>query len=242
MNSSIAGTDAFAIRCYIRPRPIRVAYLVDEDGYSDRILDAVFAECFSRWGGRYSLVVPCGGGKPRPAYMPWLEVYDPDIVYVYGAIDEAMIADLHERLGPAFLSKHEPYGDETQDARDFRPRLPLHCLTSLSAVPQYARAHPPSAPQPKFIVDYGPGYSGDRFVDDNFGTPDGSFLSWPLPGDLADALRAITLVPGELDPRFGIRLKGETVSDPASLLRAMAQNKRSLGLAQLVVCHVSIFG
>ena len=233
MNSSIAGTDTFAIRCYVRPRPIRVAYLVDENEYSGRILDAVFAECCSRWGGRYSLVVPCEGGKPRLAYMPWLEVYDPDVVYVYGDIDEPMIANLHERLGPAYLSKHDVYDNEPRDATDFRPRLPLDCLTSLSVVPQYARAHPPSAPQPKFIVDYGPGYSSDRFVDDNFGTPGGSFFSWPLSADLADGLRAITLVAGELDPRLGIRLKGETVSDVASLLHAMAESKRSLGLAQL---------
>ena len=233
MNSSVAGTDASAIRCYVRPRPIRVAYLVDENEYSQQILDAVFAECFSRWGGRYSLVVPSEGGKPEPAYMPWLEAYDPDVVYVYGDIEEPAVADLHERLGPAYVSKHDAYDGEPRNAPDFRPRLPLDCLTSLSLIPQYTRAHPPSAPRPRFIVDYGPGYGGDRFVDDNFGTAWGSFLSSPLPGDLADGLQAITLVPGEPDPRVGIRLKGETVHDVASLLRAMAENRRSLGVAQL---------
>ena len=229
----VAGTDTSAIRCYVRPRPIRVAYLVDEDDYSDKVLDAVFAECFSRWGGRYSLVVPCEGGKPRSAYMPWLEVYDPDVIYVYGEIDEPMIANLQERLGPAYLSKHDVYEDEPRNDSDFRPRMPMDCLTSLSLVPHYARAHPPSAPRPKFIVDYGPGYPRDRFVDDNFGTPGRSFSSWPLSADLADGLQAITLVPAELDPRFGLRLKGETVCGVVPLLRVMAENRRSLGLAQL---------
>lgn len=233
MNSSTAGTDASTIRCYVRPRPIRVAYLVDEGEYSDRILDAVFAECFSRWGGRYSLVVPSEGGRPRPAYMPWLEVYDPDVVYVYGDIDEVVVTNLHDRLGPAYLSRHDAYDDEPRNDSDFRPRLPLNCLTSLSLVPQYARAHPPSTPRPRFVVDYAPGYARDRFVDDNFGTSWGSFLSWPLPGDLADGLQAITLVAGEPDPRSGIRVKGETVHDVASLLRAMAANRRSLGVAQM---------
>ena len=232
-NSSIVGTCPSTIRCYVRPRPTRVAYLVDENEYSDGILDQVFAECFSRWGGRYSLVVPCEGGKPRSVYMPWLAVYDPDVVYVYGDIDDVIIADLHERLGPAHLTRHEVYDGQPQTPSNFRPKLPLNCLTSLSLVPHYARVHPTSAPRPRFIVDYGPDYAGDRFVDDNFGTAWGSFLSSPLPGDLADALQAITLVPRELDPRLGIRLKGETVHDVASLLHAMAKNRRSLGLAQL---------
>ena len=117
MSSLNIGSNACVAHGYIRQRPIRVAYLVDEGEHANKILDAVFAECYWRWGGRYSLVVPCEEGKPRHAYMPWLEAYDPDIVYVYSDIHEAMIADLHERLGPAFLSKHEPYGDEQRDCQ-----------------------------------------------------------------------------------------------------------------------------
>ena len=199
------------------------------------MLDAVFAECHTRWGGRYTLVVPCEHGEPRPAYMPWLEAYDPDIIYVYSDLDEAVIADLHERFGPAFLSKHEPSDNGERDTRYFRPDLPLNCLTSLSIAPQYTRTYPASAPQPMLVVEYGPGQIHDRFVDDNFGTPYSCFGSWPLPSDLADALRAITLIPDELlrDPPPGLHLEGETVPDTVSLLRTMAEKRNSFGLAQL---------
>lgn len=33
-------------------RPLRVAYLVDLGDCPDSLLDEVFSECFSRWGGR----------------------------------------------------------------------------------------------------------------------------------------------------------------------------------------------
>ncbi len=222
-------------RGFIRPRPIRVSYLVEDGEHSDVMLDAVFAECHTRWGGRYTLIVPCEHGEPRPAYMPWLEAYDPDIIYVYSDLDEAVIAGLHERFGPAFLLKHEPYDNGERDSRYFRPELPLNGLTSLSTAPQYTRTYPASAPQPMLVVDYGPSQINDRFVDDNFGTPYSGFGSWPLPSDLADALRSITLIPDESlrNPHLSLPLEGETVPDTVSLLRAMAEKRNSFGLAQL---------
>lgn len=227
--------DTYMPRGFLRPRPIRVAYLVEDGEHADVMLDAIFAECHTRWGGRYSLVVPCEGGAPLPSYMPWLEAYDPDIIYAYNEFDEAAISSLHELLGPAFLLKHEPHDDRERDRRYFRPELPLECLTSLSVAPQYARLSPPSAPQPMFVVDYLPGQPGDRFVDDNFGTPYRCFGWWPIPDQLADALRAIYLASEELlrEPHRGRRPDGETVPDTASLLRAMADKRNSFGLAQL---------
>ena len=130
--------------------------------------------------------------------MPWLEVYDPDIIYAYSELDEATVANLHERLGPAYLLKHESHDHGERDKRYFRPKLPLECLTSLSVAPQYARVFPPSSPQPILIVDYLPGQLRDRFVDDNFGTPFNCFGSWPLPDHLSDALRVISLASVEL--------------------------------------------
>lgn len=222
-------------RGFLRPRPIRVAYLVEDGQHADVMLDAVFADCYARWGGRYSLVVPCEHGTPRSAYMPWLEAYDPDIIYAYIELDNAVVANLHERLGPAYLLRHEPYGDRERDRRYFRPERPLDCLTSLSVALQYARAFPPSAPQPMLVVDCLPGQPPDRFVDDNFGTTLGCFGQWPLPDHLADALRTITLASDELlrDQCRGHRSVGETASDTVTLLRTMAEKRNSFGLAQL---------
>ena len=199
------------------------------------MLDAVFANCHARWGGRYSLIVPCEHGMPRTSWLPWLEAYDPDIIYAYTDLDEAAITKLHERFGPAFLIRHEPYGDGERDQRYFRPELPLECLTCLSVAPQYARAHPLSSPQPMLVVDRLPGQPRDRFIDDNFGTPYDCFGRWPLPDHLADALQAITVASDELlaNPRHGYRPTGETVPDAAALLQTMAKRRNSFGLAQL---------
>ena len=227
--------DNYVPRCFLRPRPIRVAFLVEDGEYAEVMLDAVFANCHTRWGGRYSLVVPCENGAPRSAWLHWLDVYDADIIYAYTDLDEAAVTSMQERFGPAFLTKHEPYGDGNRNQRYFRPELPLECLTSLSVAPQYARAHPPSAPRPMLVVDYLPGQPSDRFIEDNFGTPLGCFGSWPLPDHLSDALRSIALASDELlaDQRRAIHPTGDTVPDIATLLRSLAEKRNSFGLAQL---------
>jgi hypothetical protein len=43
------------VAAYTRPRPIRVAFLVDENEHWAVMLDAIFANCYSRWGGRFNL-------------------------------------------------------------------------------------------------------------------------------------------------------------------------------------------
>ena len=198
-------------------------------------LDAVFANCHSRWGGRYSLVVPCKNSVPRSAWLPWVNVYDPDIIYAYTDLDQVAVTAMQEQIGPAFLTKHEPHDDRDRNQRYFRPRLPLECLTSLSVAPQYALAHPQSAPQPMIVVDYLPGQPSDRFVDDNFGTLYGCFGWWPPPDSLADTLRPITLASHKLlaDQRRAFRPAGDTVPDTAALLGSMSERRNSFGIAQL---------
>ena len=43
----------------VRPRPIRVAFLVQQGDNAQLALDGIFADCYYRWGGRFSLIVPC---------------------------------------------------------------------------------------------------------------------------------------------------------------------------------------
>lgn len=65
-------------------RPLRVAYLVNFDTCTHELLDAVFAECYSRWGGRRTLVIPATEDAGiSEDYKKWLSLYDPDIIYSY---------------------------------------------------------------------------------------------------------------------------------------------------------------
>lgn len=223
-------------RAFLRPRPVRVAYLVESSEHSDLMLDAIFAECNSRWGGRYSLIIPCQTGAILSAYSQWLETYDPDIIYTYVDLNEAAIQGIHEKYGPAYLIKHETHEKDKKSERYWWPSLPFECLTSLVVAPQYARAFPQSAPQPMLVIDYLPGYARERFIDNNFGSAYQSFRRWPIPEHLADSVRPLTLASEKLlkDPHGGHRnFKGETVTDTITLLQAMAKNRNTYGVAQL---------
>jgi hypothetical protein len=219
---------------FIRARPMRVAYLVEESEHAHTILDAVFAECHSRWGGRFSLIVPARAGDPDPLYAQWLDVYDPDVLYVYTELEGPAVARLRERYGPAFVLRHDPHDSGERDTRYYRPELPFPMLSSLSVALQYARAYAPSTPQPMLVPDRLPGVASDRFIDDNFGTPSDSFHRWPLPENLADVVKPITLgTPEHLAQFYRGGPPMELVSDASALLRAMAQRRNSFGLAQL---------
>lgn len=220
---------------FARARPIRVAFLVPEDEHAHTLLDAVIANCHARWGGRYSLIVPCEGGQPRSAYLPWLDVFDADIIYSYVDMDEEAVARIHERFGPSYLVRHAPYDQGQRDKRYFRPELPISCLTSLAVAPQYGRAHPPSAPQPMLIVDRLAGEPDNRFVDDNFGSTLDALEFWPLPDTLADIVRPLYLASKDLlaNWRSGRIPSGEFVADVPALLTTMAHKHNTFGLAQL---------
>ena len=85
------------------------------------------------------------------------------------------------------------------------------------------------------LVDYIPGQPNDRFVDDNLGSYYESFQAWPVPEQLGDAVKPLTLASEvRLKDAYGGAAKaGQTVPDVPSLLRFMAKNRNSYGVAQL---------
>jgi hypothetical protein len=108
------------VKAYVRPRPIRIAYLVQENEHWQALLDAIFAESFARWGGRFTLIVPCENDAIRPAYIPWLEAYDPDIIYSYVDLSDATLERFHEQFGPAFPVRHDVSRCEQRDRHAYR--------------------------------------------------------------------------------------------------------------------------
>lgn len=228
--------ESIAFRGSVRPRPIRFAYLVSDGEHAHEILDAIFADSHSRWGGRYSLVIPCEAGKPSPEYLPWLQAYDPDVIYSYVALSDETVRDLHERFCPSRLMLHETFPTQTPaDPHFYQPGHRIEALSSLSTALQYARAFPASAPRPALIVDYLPGQPPDRFIDDNFGSHYGSFGRSPMPENLGDVLQPLTVASEERlkDPRSGFRSVGPAVYDTPALLDFMAKQRNTFGVAQL---------
>lgn len=224
-----------AHKAHIQPRPMRVAFLVEEHEHWKPMLDAIFDVCYGHWGGRFFLLVPCENGHVRAAYVPWLEAYDPDIIYSYVDLDDKTVARLHELVYPAFLVKHRFYNQQERDRRAFRPALPLSPLTVLSAAGIVSRGNPLFSSQPVALVDTNLGTEPSPLLQDNFGCYQRSLSPWPPPRDMADYMRTVTFVPEAIrnNPRIVPRAEGETVPTELALLERIASQRNLVGMAQL---------
>ena len=212
-----------SLKAYHRSRPVRVAFLVEEHADYAVMLDAIFADCHSRWGGRFNLVIPCENGEPISGYEKWLYAYDPDVVYSYIDLSEQQIERFHETYFPSFLVRHHllGHGDE-RSRRAFRPRLPIDVLTSLSVIGMIGRSRPLDHQSVKLVVDRAFGVDTNRFLEDSFGSFADAFGRSPFPRALWDVARAVTVAPPEIvNPRHGFTDEDETVPTVTDLLAKM---------------------
>jgi len=72
-----------SIEVSARSRPIKVAYLVpfEETDRAHLILDAVFCEAHTRWGGTKTLILPVDADVTQVEHFyNWLAFFDPDFV------------------------------------------------------------------------------------------------------------------------------------------------------------------
>ena len=86
------------------PRPVRVGYLLEDGPDTHNWLDAIFAACFGRHGGRQSLIVPVSGGAISQRYQDWLRALDPDIVVALTFDNDATLRGL---TGVPWLRRRE---------------------------------------------------------------------------------------------------------------------------------------
>jgi hypothetical protein len=64
-----------SVRVYAYNRPVKIAYLVptSEETRTHWILDAIFRESYTRWGGTNTLVIPVESDRFEvDAYEQWL--------------------------------------------------------------------------------------------------------------------------------------------------------------------------
>src|SRR4051812_25187660 len=124
---------------WVRPRPLRIAFLVENGEHASLTLDGIFADCYSRWGGRFSLIAPCLGGRIVSQYWAWLEAFDPDIVYSYVPLSRADILEVHERLTPTEYHFHKLPEEPRLDVFGLKPSYRFKALSSLSTIFRLAR-------------------------------------------------------------------------------------------------------
>ena len=220
------------LKCWARPRPLRVAFLLQDDKHADLALDGIFADCYSRWGGRSSLIVPCLNERIAESYWPWLEAYDPDIVYSYVPLSRADILGVHERLSPAHYSFHE-LGPEPQFG--FKPSYKFTPLSSLSTIFKFARYRPAVAAGSSVnIIDSWHTEEPSRFLADNFGTYHASQGGSIYPQDAMTAARLLTIVAPEkqADRRYAVPRDLNSIPSEAIAVEEFAKNRAtSISLA-----------
>ncbi len=219
------------LECWTRPRPIRVAFLVEEGEHDALVLDGIFADSYYRWGGRFSLIVPCVGGRIAPAYWPWLETYDPDIVYSYVALSREDILEVHERLNPGLYKFHEQRGDAPRlDVHGFKPNYDFRPLSSLSTIFRLARyGNRDTINGPVRLIDSWHTERTSRLLADNLGTYHGSNGGALFPSDATQAAGLKTVVSAAYfeDRRYGVPQDLDRLPDELSAFQAFAAKQAS---------------
>lgn len=219
-----------------RSRPIRVAFLVEGGEHGHLALVGLFAESYGRWGGRYSLVIPCVAGRVPAGYWPWLEAYDADVVYSYVALGDNDQLKIHERLGLSLFQQHKHHGKPRLDVYDFKPSYGSATLSSLSSMFRLARHRGgKSADPPLAILDCWFTDESSRAFADNFGTYHARCGTSVFPTDARGAARLLTIVSPEKQPgQFGVPRDLTTVPSEQAAFEAFADGRAtSMSLASM---------
>lgn len=125
---------ASAMTDFARGRPVRMAFLIADGPDANEMLDAAFAYSQGVWGGRFALMVPCSNGTISDAFWAFLELHDPDVVYSFAPLSEALRAQIHERIYPSKLIEHRGTGRGTAKP-PFRVELGFTPLPTISMLP-----------------------------------------------------------------------------------------------------------
>lgn len=211
-----------------KTRPVRVAFLLELQGESQLALDGIFADCYARWGGRFSLIVPCADGRLDVNYLPWLEAFDPDIVYSYAELEPTEVLQIHERIVPADFIQHHGVGEERNDARWFRPTYPYPLLSSWSALFRLARHSPVPASGPAVRLITAWHTEGvSRFLADNLGCYSLSAGTSVFPNDARPLADLLTIVSDKnvQDRKYGVPSGLNTVSSEAAAFGEFAHGR-----------------
>lgn len=213
------------------PRPVRVAYLIEDGPDAHQWLDAIFADCFSRDGGRQSLVVPVVGGLISRRYQDWLRILDPDIAIAVTYDNDALVPELIANLADTTILECQRNRNEPEE----RPRVGIHDvgLTALSWLPFMNVRRGFLHKAPTFILDCYPQWHDDGLVKDNFGTPYSSLSGFPMHDVIA--MRGLMLTPSDApENRWNFRLpNAEEIPDGYAAIERMTTQGGIVTLAHL---------
>ncbi len=208
-----------------KPLPIQVGYIVPTDAPAD-LLDAVFADCYTRWGGRDTLLLPAQNGTINERYWTWARAIDPDVVYSYVPYDDALLGRIDRDLMPSAVEQH-------RDASDWRPRFreAHEPLQALSLLPYLASNRSWGHQGRLALLTAYMSTPPDPFITDSFGiAPFGP--GWAQANDVQQY--ADTLALGDRANDQLRSIASEDIADATAVLeRLPAWNPETLTMAQI---------
>lgn len=225
-------TTSKSLNAHVRPRPARIAYLIPEKP-SDTLLDVLIDECFSRWGGRRTPLIPTDGRTIVPAYWALLDLWDADIIYSYVKLADELEQRLYYMFAPSEIRLHDTPVDDA-DSRGLYPDYGgnFHFVSSLSLLPFFARRAQHAGSDLPQIADKEHWAVVDRDTADSFGLVSNSHPDHSL---LPHA-RRLSLRP-EHDANVAQRFKDDVaisyIDDADTFVETIASNRGILLLSRL---------
>lgn len=116
------------------PRPIRIAFLVPEVP-THELLDYIFNNCMSRWGGRRTPIIPSDGKSLKKEYLDLLNFWDADIIYSYVQLDPEFRKEIAYCFAPSEVYEHEK--DEADPRYNIKTNAKI--LGAASLIPLISR-------------------------------------------------------------------------------------------------------
>ena len=160
------------IRTYTRP--IKIAFLVPDDNSleTNLILDAVFHDSYTRWGGAHSLIIDCSEKTSIcDSSISWINFYDPDLIYAYVRVQDKDIQLLNS-LCPMGMISHKHRANDSAHWREYIPDYgQIKPILSVSTLyePRRGLTNDRSDFSTHLCLTQFKEISDNRFLPDNFG-------------------------------------------------------------------------
>ena len=211
---------------FSRTRPIRIAFVLEDDSESQETLDSIFSYAYSLWGGKRFLIVPAVSGEISEHYWLWMKAYDPDVVYSYCSLPDSLVGKINAEIQPFQLTEHKL--QKADSLTGLRPAISVKGLSSLSVLPAVAAARLPGEEPATKIVGFYDYRARDRFIGDTFGgnLPLNPIIV-PALSKLVEPLAIVTSRQGT----SGIPPENQIIGVPALLARMCKET--AITLAQL---------
>ncbi|MBY0549694.1 MAG: hypothetical protein K2W95_20620 [Candidatus Obscuribacterales bacterium] len=148
----------------VRPRPIRIAYLIPQSAPHE-LVDSIVNESLSRWGGRRTPFIPTDGKSIEDSYWTFLDHWDADILYSYAELSDNLQDRLYYSFAPTEIVLHS----EANNMQSHTPIFDYTFLSSLSILPFLDRTAQSLDATLPVLIDDETWEDADRDFADSFG-------------------------------------------------------------------------